>query len=92
MTPPDDVCLDGMTRNTLFRLAAETNLDLTQRPVPPQALRSADEVFISTTGGGVIPITKVDGVAVGSGEPGPVTRRLDDLYWSKREGGWHRQR
>ena len=44
MTPPDDVCLDGMTRNTLFRLAAETNLELTQRPVSPQALRSADEV------------------------------------------------
>lgn len=89
-TPPDDVCLDGMTRNTLFRLAAETNLELSQRPVSPQALRSADEVFISTTGGGVIPITKVDGLAVGSGEPGPVTRRLDDLYWSKRQAGWHR--
>lgn len=88
-TPPDDVCLDGMTRNTLFRLAAETNLELTQRPVPPAALKAADEVFISTTGGGVIPITKVDGAPVGSGEPGPVTRRLDDLYWSKRKAGWH---
>jgi branched-chain amino acid aminotransferase len=88
-TPPDDVCLDGMTRNTLFRLAAETNLELTQRSVSPAALKAADEVFISTTGGGVIPITKVDGAPVGSGEPGPVTRRLDDLYWSKRKAGWH---
>ncbi|MGI9408581.1 MAG: branched-chain amino acid transferase, partial [Hyphomicrobiaceae bacterium] len=48
----------------------------------------ADEVFISTTGGGVIGITKVDDMTIGSGTAGPVTRRLDDLYWSKRNAGW----
>lgn len=88
-TPPDDVCLDGMTRRTVMELAGETNLDIAARPVSPDQLRGADEVFITTTAGGVIPITKVDGKPIGSGEPGPVTRRLDDLYWAKRKAGWH---
>lgn len=88
ITPPDDVCLDGMTRDTVFKLAAETNQTIHEATVSPEALRNADEVFISTTGGGVIGISRIDGQAVGSGATGPVTRRLDDLYWAKREAGW----
>jgi branched-subunit amino acid aminotransferase/4-amino-4-deoxychorismate lyase len=87
-TPPESVCLDGMTRDTVFKLAAETNLQIRKAAVSPDALREADEVFITTTGGGVIGITSVDGRAIGSGGPGPVTRRLDDLYWSRRQAGW----
>jgi len=87
-TPPEDVCLDGMTRDTVFKLAEETNLEVRKASLPPAALRGADEVFVTTTGGGVIAITKVDGRPIGAGVPGPVTRRLDDLYWSKRKGGW----
>lgn len=89
ITPPQDVCLDGMTRDTVFKLAAETNLEVSARPLPPAEMRAADEVFISTTGGGVIPITKVDGRAIGHGHPGPVTKRLDGLYWEKRRAGWY---
>jgi branched-chain amino acid aminotransferase len=88
VTPPDDVCLDGMTRDTVFKLAAETNLDIRPQPLRPSELRAADEVFITSTAGGIIPITRVDGQAVGAGAPGPVTRRLDQLYWSKRKAGW----
>lgn len=87
-TPPLDVCLDGMTRDTVFKLCRETNQEITARPLPPDELRAADEVFITSTGGGIMPITRIDGRPVGSGQPGPVTRRLDDLYWSKREAGW----
>ena len=81
--------LDGMTRDTLLKLAAETKQDVRIRPLPPAEMRAADEVFISTTGGGVIAITKVDGSAVGQGQQGPVTKRLDQLYWSKRAAGWY---
>lgn len=88
VTPSKDVCLDGMTRDTVFKLAGETNLMVTERELPPDELRQADEVFISTTGGGVIAITVVDGEAIGAGTPGPVTRRLDELYWSRRDAGW----
>ena len=88
VTPPEDVCLDGMTRDTVFKLAEETNLEIRKDQLSPDQMRGADEVFISTTGGGVIGITKVDDVTIGSGSAGPVTRRLDDLYWSKRNAGW----
>lgn len=88
VTPPEDVCLDGMTRDTVFKLAEETNLEIRKRALPADEMRQADEVFISTTGGGVIAITTVDGRTIGSGSAGPVTQRLDDLYWSKRDAGW----
>jgi branched-chain amino acid aminotransferase len=88
VTPPEDVCLDGMTRDTVFRLALETNLEIRKQPLSPAELRAADEVFITTTAGGIIGISAVDGERIGAGAPGPVTRRLDDLYWAKRRSGW----
>jgi branched-chain amino acid aminotransferase len=88
VTPPEDVCLDGMTRDTVFMLSQETNLEIRKQPLPPSTLLAADEVFITTTGGGIIGITTIDGTPVASGLPGPVTRRLDNLYWSKRRAGW----
>lgn len=88
ITPPDDVCLDGMTRNTVFKLAKETNLQISAEALPADDLRSAEEVFISTTGGGVIAISQVDGGTIGGGSAGPVTRRLDNLYWERRRDGW----
>jgi branched-chain amino acid aminotransferase len=88
VTPPADVCLDGMTRDTVLKLCAETNQRVAVRSLPPDELRGADEVFLSTTGGGVIPVTRVDGRAIGRGEPGPVTQRLDGLYWERRRAGW----
>jgi branched-chain amino acid aminotransferase len=86
---PDERVLDGMTRKTVFELCAETNLECSTEPLAAAKLRSADEVFLSTTAGGLIPITTIDGAKIGDGAPGPVTRRLRDLYWKKREAGWH---
>lgn len=86
---PSEAVLDGMTRRTVFELCAETNLDCVAEAITPDETRGADEVFMSTTGGGVIPVTTVDGQAIGDGSPGPVTTRLSTLYWQKREAGWH---
>ena len=86
---PDAGVLDGMTRRTVFELCAETNLECTAAPLAAATLRGADEVFLSTTAGGLIPVTRIDGAKVGDGLPGPVTWRLRDLYWRKREAGWH---
>jgi branched-subunit amino acid aminotransferase/4-amino-4-deoxychorismate lyase len=44
-------------------------------------VRGADEVFISSTAGGIIPVTTVDGKPIGNGRPGPVTLRLRGAYW-----------
>jgi branched-chain amino acid aminotransferase len=86
---PDAGCLDGMTRDTVFKLAAETNLDCTPAPLPTGDLVAMDELFISSTAGGLMPVSKVDDQPIGSSSIGPVTMRLRDLYWSKRRAGWY---
>jgi branched-chain amino acid aminotransferase len=50
-----------------------------------QRTRTADEVFITSTAGGVIPVTTVDRKAVGAGKQGPVTLRLREAYWDLRQ-------
>ncbi|MGI9508708.1 MAG: aminotransferase class IV [Geminicoccaceae bacterium] len=89
LVTPDAGCLDGMTRDTVFQLAAETNLDYARAPLSARELTSMDELFISSTAGGLMPIGKVDGQAIGASPVGPVTSRLRDLYWSKRRAGWY---
>ena len=81
--------LEGITRRTVIELCAECGLPLDLRPVSPGEARSADEVFLSTTAGGLLPVTTIDGKPVGDGNLGPITDRLRDLYWSKQEAGWH---
>jgi len=81
ISTPDRGVLEGITRKTIIELAAEHGIQLQARPVPADELRRADEVFLSSTAGGVIPVTTVDGGAVGNGEPGPVTLRLREAYW-----------
>ena len=88
ITPADGV-LDGITRKTVFELCTETNLAASAEPVRADVVRTADEVFLSTTAGGIIPVTTVDGKKIGDGRPGPVSSRLRGLYWQKRESGWH---
>jgi branched-chain amino acid aminotransferase len=65
----------------VIELANEHGLPIEERSVPAASLRRADEVFLSSTAGGIIPVTMVDGEIVGEGEPGPVTLSLRDAYW-----------
>jgi branched-chain amino acid aminotransferase len=81
ISTPERGVLEGITRRTIIELAALHDIQLAIRPVPADELRQADEVFLSSTAGGVIPITTVDGGAVGNGKPGPLTRQLRKSYW-----------
>lgn len=83
VTPAEGV-LEGVTRRTVIEMAATLGLPVEQRALPAAELRTADEAFLSTSGGGVLPVTRVDGQAIGSGVPGPITQRLVDTYWA-----WH---
>ncbi len=86
-TPQTNV-LEGITRMTVMALAEEISVAFEAGDYPPEVLRNADEAFISSTAGGVMPVTKVDGQALGNGRPGPISWRLHELYWTKREAGW----
>ncbi|MFQ5937115.1 MAG: aminotransferase class IV [Acidiferrobacterales bacterium] len=75
--------LEGITRHTVIELCAELGIDASKALVPVDDLRNADEVFISSTAGGIMSITSIDGMAVGNGDPGSITTKLTDLYWQK---------
>jgi len=80
--------LEGITRMTVMVLAEEIGVAFEADDYPPEALRTADEAFISSSAGGVMPVTKVDGQVLGNGRPGPISWRLRERYWAKREAGW----
>ena len=82
---PDRGVLEGITRKTVVELAARMNIDCRLTKVPVEDLRRADEVFISSTAGGIMPVRSIDKVAVGDGAPGPVTVRLSEMYWRLHE-------
>jgi branched-chain amino acid aminotransferase len=81
---PAQGMLEGISRRTVIEMAQSLQLEVQVRALPAHELRSADEVFLSTSGGGVLPVTVVDGAAIGDGKPGAITRRLVDTYWV-----WH---
>ena len=51
-------------------------------PVPVDAVAEATEAFVTSTAGGVMPVTTIDGRQLGDGTPGPTTTRLRDAYWA----------
>ncbi len=86
---PESGVLEGITRRTALELCAESGIETRTEPLSAERLRDADEVFITSTGGGIMPVTRVDDRILGNGVPGPITARLVELYWSKQEAGWH---
>jgi branched-chain amino acid aminotransferase len=78
---PDSGTLEGITRRTVLELAAEQGLHAEAIPIPEAVFRGATELFATSTAGGVMPITRLDGEPVGDGGAGRVTRRLRDRYW-----------
>ncbi|WP_204514069.1 aminotransferase class IV [Bradyrhizobium canariense] len=77
--------LPGITRRTVFDLCAEMGLSAVGADISPVELKSADEVFITSTAGGIMPVTRIDGAPVGDGQVGSMTRHLMDLYWRKHD-------
>jgi len=80
-TPPLDVgILDGITRRHILQLAAELQYPIREVRFPRARLLEADEVFLTSTIKEVIPVIQIDQTPIGNGAPGPMTRRLHELY------------
>ena len=86
---PGDTVLEGITKKTVRELCAELEVPYQVASVSPEDLRNADEVFVSSTAGGIMPIARVDDHTLSHGRPGPLSTRLRNLYWAKHEQGWH---
>jgi branched-chain amino acid aminotransferase len=88
VTTPGGTCLEGITRQTAIDLLAELNVKAVVGALSPAELRSADEVFLTRTAGGILPVSKIDGAAVGDGEIGSLSSRLRAFYWQRHDEGW----
>ena len=80
---PDHGVLEGITRQSVFDLAEELNLPITRKSISVEELYTAEELFATSTAGGIMPITKVSGKEIGKGSVGRLTRKLHKLYWEK---------
>ena len=85
LVTPDRGMFEGITRRTVTEIAADLQLRCEVRPVRAGEVAAADEIFTSTTAGGITPVTWYEGRPVGDGRPGPVTTRIHDLYWRRHE-------
>jgi branched-chain amino acid aminotransferase len=81
ITPARGV-LEGVTRETVLELLAREDLQVTPGPLPAASAQAADEVFITSTAGGVMPVTRLSGQAIADGRPGALTAKLNDAYWA----------
>jgi branched-chain amino acid aminotransferase len=81
ITPARGV-LEGVTRESILELLQRENLQVKQEALPAATAMSADEVFISSTAGGVMPVTQISKALVGDGRPGYLSAKLNDGYWA----------
>ncbi len=86
---PDWNVLEGVSCRTMIELAAIAGIPARYGKLTPEALRDADEAFITSTSCGLFPVTRIDARVLGNGAPGPLTTRLLNLYYGKKAEGWH---
>ncbi len=80
-TPPSsDGALGGLTRKGVLELAAELDIPAEERSLVRVDLLAADEVFLTGSGAGIVPVKSLDGESIGAGRPGPLTLRILEAF------------
>ncbi|WP_370981037.1 branched-chain amino acid transaminase [Agaribacterium sp. ZY112] len=85
-TPELTSCLDGITRATIFQLAADCGYEIEEKRITRDEVYVADEAFFTGTAAEVLPIRELDGRKIGEGKRGPITTKLQDLYFKSVRG------
>jgi len=85
-TPDLTSALDGITRQTVIQLAEEIGLKVRERRITRDEVYVCDEAFFTGTAAEVTPIRELDGRVIGSGRRGPITERLQSLYFDQVHG------
>jgi len=80
-TPDLTSALNGITRSTLFELASSQGLEIREKRITRDEVYIADEVFFTGTAAEVTPVREVDDRVIGSGERGPITEKLQTMYF-----------
>ena len=85
-TPASASLLAGITRNSIIRLARDNGIEVIERDLPREYLYLCDELLMCGTAAEITPLRSVDGKPVGDGKPGPVTKKIQDLFFGLFEG------
>lgn len=85
-TPELTSCLEGITRDTIFRLAEEIGYNIIERRITRDEVYVAEEAFFTGTAAEVLPIRELDGRKIGSGKRGPITEKLQTMYFDSVTG------
>jgi len=85
-TPELTSCLEGITRATIFSLAAELGYEVREKRITRDEVYVADEAFFTGTAAEVLPIRELDGRAIGNGKRGPLTETLQTMYFDSVRG------
>ncbi|MDE2385141.1 MAG: D-amino-acid transaminase [Alphaproteobacteria bacterium] len=85
--PLSNDILPGCTRRALFRLAKEHGVEIVERLFTPEEAHAADEAFITSASQFVMPVTEIDGKRIGGGQPGPVSRKMRELFLDEAQKG-----
>jgi len=85
-TPDLTSALDGITRKTVITMADELGIPVVEKRITRDEVYVADEAFFTGTAAEVTPIREIDGRSIGDGSRGPVTERLQGLYFDQVHG------
>jgi branched-chain amino acid aminotransferase len=77
--------LEGITRRTAIELALEQGYEVVEGELAADKARSADEIFVTSTAGGIMAVSSIDGQTIGQGAAGSVTRELQQGYWARHD-------
>ncbi len=89
VSTPDTGVLEGITRASVRELCEDAGISFSMTRLTAQSLLGADEAFLSSTAGGIMPVSYINNRVLGMGRPGPLSRQLRERYWEKHERGWH---
>jgi branched-chain amino acid aminotransferase len=84
---PQSGILEGITRQTVFEIAAALKILAAERDLTQFDLYTAEEAFLCSTAGGIFPIANADGRTVGAGGLGPITQIVRERYWERHVDG-----
>lgn len=83
VTPELTSCLEGITRDTVISLAKELNIEVREKRITRDEVYIADEAFFTGTAAEVLPIRELDGRVIGNGGRGPLTEKLQTMYFDQ---------
>ncbi len=78
--PESNYILSGITRKNIIRIASENSISVNEEAFPESMLPYMHEAFLANTSGEIVPVVKIGDMTIGDGTPGPLTRRLQNLF------------